>query len=65
MKYYWMTYSYANGSGTRSYFQRVCTEHPFKIFKGIFNAAPVTAYISLDNWKAITKEEFDLFYKLS
>lgn len=61
-KYYWMLYSHNNVPGTYRIYNEVVTDkHPFEIMAKFVNS--VFMNMVLENWKEITKEEFDLHIK--
>ncbi len=62
MKYYWISYTFANGSGQYQYIYfneaAMKNEHPFERMD-----KPSMRESRLLNWKEITEEEYNLFLK--
>ena len=63
-KYYWMFYSHNNIPRTyRIYNETVTGNHPFEIMARFPQSVQMN--MVLENWKEISKEEYDLKIKLN
>lgn len=63
-KYYWMLYSYNNIPCTYRIFNETVTDkHPFELMSMF--SKNVSMNMVLNNWREISKKEYDLKIKLS